>query len=143
MAKKWTHFHDMHSGGSQKLDWGHFFIEAPKAEAEVIFQNRFGRNPNRVTCTCCGEDYAVRDHSTLEQASGFERGCLWEGEGYVEKPDTRSFRGNGYKTLEEYLKSGGGSKGQIPLVIRKDEIKPEEREGTLRPEGFIWQGEGE
>jgi hypothetical protein len=29
------------------------------AEAEVIFQNRFKRNPNRVTCTCCGDPAAA------------------------------------------------------------------------------------
>lgn len=26
----WTHFMDMHSGGGQKLDWPHIFIEAPE-----------------------------------------------------------------------------------------------------------------
>jgi hypothetical protein len=55
----WTHFFDMSSGGSEKLDWTHIYIEAPLDEARVIFYNRFGRNPDYVTCTCCGSDYSV------------------------------------------------------------------------------------
>lgn len=156
-AKRWTHFMDMHSGGGRKLDWEHIFIEAPKAEAEIIFQNRFGRNPNRVTCTCCGEDYSVSAAETLESATWFERGCLSQ----YRTPDGRIVSESGwyklpieqrrglkfevveagdpdrtyrpYKTLSEYLAEGGA------LVIRADEIKDEERKGDLREEGYVWR----
>ncbi len=58
-ARIFTHFWDMHSGGSAKEPWEHILIEANEAEARVIFYNRFGHNPDRVTCTCCGSDYSV------------------------------------------------------------------------------------
>lgn len=69
----WTHFWDMCSGGGRKLKWDHIFIEAPRDEAELIFQNRFGRNPNRVTCTCCGPDYSIYDGEDLEEMTAFYR----------------------------------------------------------------------
>ena len=81
MAKRvkegpWTHFHDMHSGGGLKIEpYSHIFIEAPQEEAELVFYNRFGRNPHRVTCSCCGEDYSVSEETTLEQATAYHRGC--------------------------------------------------------------------
>lgn len=157
----WTHFHDMHSGGSQKLKWGHIFIEAPQAEAEIIFQNRFKRNPNRVTCTCCGADYSISEEPTLEQATAFERGCAYvyrgpNGEevdgadawvpgkgitegykgGYEERQGGRlSFYK--YMTLADYLASGKAH------VIRANEIEPEERQGSLLREGYVWEGDDE
>lgn len=155
----WTHFHDMHSGGGQKLDWGHIFIEAPQAEAEVIFQNRFKRNPNRVTCTCCGPDYSISEDASLEQATAFERGCDYvyrdakgneAGEdegwksgvgitpgytaGYEERP-ARRFRLREYQTLADYLKA------EKVKVIRAKEIKPKERKGKLKSEGYVWAGD--
>lgn len=154
---KWTHFWDMHSGGSQKLDWGHIFIEAPEDEAKIIFYNRFGRNPERVTCTCCGEDYSISEHDSLEQATGYHRGCAygywniitgeevaadvaWKmGEGmqvgydggYVERADQR-FGLRKHKTLEEYLKTGEA------FAIYNKDIKPEERVGNVPSEGYHW-----
>jgi hypothetical protein len=71
----WTHFWDMHSGGERKLDWNHIYIEAPINEAKAIFYARFGRSPDRVTCTCCGPDFSVSEHVNLAQASGYHRGC--------------------------------------------------------------------
>jgi len=71
----WTHFNDMHSGGGLKLKWKYIFIEAPQSEAVIIFQNRFGRNPNKITCGCCGSDYSISEDTNLKVASGFERGC--------------------------------------------------------------------
>lgn len=77
----WTHFWDMHSGGGLKEPWHHIYIEAPKEEAKLIFYNHFGHNPERVTCTCCGEDYAINSHESLQQLTGYHRGC-W----YLETP---------------------------------------------------------
>lgn len=154
----WTHFRDMHSGGGQKLDWPHIFIEAPEAEAKVIFYNRFKRNPERVTCTCCGEDYSISEHADLAQATAFERGCDY---GYVlpdgtEKTDEdwlamplekrldlnahgwyferKSRRGwaREYQTLEDYMKSGGAH------FIPASHIEPSERRGEVPSEGFVW-----
>lgn len=71
----WTQFLDMHSGGGQKEKFSHCYIEAPENEAKVIFYNRFGHSPERVSCTCCGEDYSISESETLEQASGYQRGC--------------------------------------------------------------------
>lgn len=70
----WTRFFDMCSGGGQKEEWGYIYIEAPMKEAEVIFYNRFGHNPNCVTCTCCGEDYAIDQYETLDEATKFDEG---------------------------------------------------------------------
>jgi hypothetical protein len=64
----------MHSGGSQKLEWGHIFIEAEEEEAGIIFYNRFGKDPDSVTCSCCGADYSVREYDSLEEATEFHRG---------------------------------------------------------------------
>jgi hypothetical protein len=128
----WTRFMDMHSGGGRKENHDYIFIEADKYEAMVIFQNRFGHNPNRVSCTCCGEDYWVSSDSSLEQLTAYDRGCAFNqmtGK-YEERPDTRY--GMKYLTLDEYLKDGN------VLVIRADDIKPEERVGELREQGYVW-----
>ncbi len=168
----WTHFWDMHSGGRQKLDWSHIFIEAPIDEAKIIFQNRFGRNPERVTCTCCGDDYSIDEYPDLAQGTGYERKCRYayfskEGEeipeekawksggGYIDgaygkwveeedkkqiKKFERQYPKDNWKEyfkhipLQDYLK-----KKEI-LVIREKDIKAEERDGELRPEGYIWAG---
>lgn len=156
----WTQFHDMHSGGGQKLKWARIYIEAPEKEAEIIFQNRFGRNPNRVTCTCCGPDYSLTESDTLEQATGFERGCAYayvdskgreytedeawvSGKGivlkgvkgrYVERQATKFTMGGKYRTVEQYLTD------KSVLVIRKKDIKATERKGDLREEGYVWAG---
>ena len=69
----WTKFWDMHSGGGQKLDWAKIYIQAPEEEAVVIFSNRFGRDPENVTCNCCGEDYSVSESKTLGEATEYHR----------------------------------------------------------------------
>lgn len=68
----WTHFWDMHSGGSEKLDWSHIFIEAPQEQARKMFMEAFGRDPENVTCNCCGDDYSVTE-GTLQDMTGFHR----------------------------------------------------------------------
>lgn len=72
----WTQFWDTHSGGGCKEPpYEKIYIEAPEDEAKVIFYNRFGHNPERVTCTCCGGDYSISESVSLEQASGYHRKC--------------------------------------------------------------------
>jgi hypothetical protein len=149
----WTQFYDMHSGGGQKLDWPHIFIQAPEDEARVIFYNRFGRSPNRVTCTCCGPDYSISETSTLELATAYERrlryvlkfdseGMFLEGK-YLEPdedvPDgfklgaQLSFgSGSNGKTLKEYIR-----KANVKIIYH-EEILQEERKGEVPQQGFVW-----
>lgn len=124
---------DMHSGGSQKEKWQYIYIQAPKEEAKVIFYNRFGHNPERVTCTCCGDDYSITESETLEQATGFERGCEWDSDKkqYIEEGDAK-FNWRKYMTLDEYRK-----KDDV-LFIEAAEIKDEERTGDVPIEGYVW-----
>ena len=111
----WTRFMDMHSGGGRKLQWSSIMIEAPEAEAIEVFRNRFGRDPLKITCHCCGEDYSVSEYETLEEATAFGRGCKpTKGEGWVEEWCGRVYRP--YLTLDEHLAQGD------VLVIRADEI---------------------
>jgi hypothetical protein len=154
----WTQFMDMHSGGSSKLDWQYIYIEAPRVEAEVIFYNRFGRNPNCVTCSCCGADYSISSEESLAQLTGYERGCdsgyvmpdgSIEGEDwwyslpreerasanasfrYLERPSTRySYRE--FCTLEDYMKRADVT------FIPASHIKDEERHGSVPDQGYVW-----
>lgn len=159
----WTQFWDMHSGGGQKEKWANIYIEAPQDEAKVIFYNRFGHNPERVTCTCCGEDYSISEEESLVQLTGYHRGCKaletprtkdgkykepddpwFKAHYYLEPEDEKKairkgykmspFSGHGaYQTLEEYVKNDG------VLVIYAKDIKPEERNGEVPVQGYVWQ----
>lgn len=146
---------DMHSGGGCKEDATYIYIEAPQSEAELIFYNKFGHNPNRVTCTCCGEDYSISEGESLREITAYERGCDWAyfdkdgmecdenvawvrgkglrkgcSHGYVERWNGHSW--SKYKTLEDYLA------GEGILVIKSDDILPEWRTGSLPDQGYIW-----
>ena len=66
----YTRFFDMHSGGDRKLDWGVIYIEAPKKEAITIFRNRFDRDPNNITCPCCGGDYSIHETESTKDFCG-------------------------------------------------------------------------
>lgn len=130
----WTSFWDMHSGGGTKeKPYEKIYIEAGKAEACIIFQNRFGHNPQRVTCTCCGEDYAIDESETLAEATGYQRGCHYDEKKkkYVDKPDEKHHF-HQYKTVKQYATNPD------VLIIRKKDIKPEERVGELRRSGYVW-----
>lgn len=110
-----TQFWDMHSGGDTKLEpWSKIYIEAPEAEAKSVFYARFRRNPDRVTCTCCGPDYSVQEYQSIEEATSYHRGK---------------------KTVEEYL---GDAKSNA-VFIRAAEIKPEERNLEVPEEGYVWR----
>ena len=131
----WTQFWDMHSGGGTKEgNFNHIYIEAESEAAQIIFQNKFGHNPNRVSCTCCGPDYSISSESTLEALTGYERGCAWDDtvKSCVERPDTDRFSKK-YMTLDEYL-----TKSNV-LVIRASDITPDMYEGELRESGYVWR----
>ena len=121
----------MSSGGSRKEKWNHIFIQAPMAEAKVVFYNRFGHNPERVTCTCCGEDYSISEESSLMQLTGYERGCDYQNGKYVEKPKGTN---KSVMTLKEYAKQ------ENVLFIYKKDIKPDERVGEIPSQGYVWVG---
>lgn len=132
-TSKWTQFMDMNSGGGKKEKWAYIYIEAPEDEAETIFYNRFGHNPHRVSCTCCGSDYAITESDSLEKATAYERNCRYDGDkkDYVEEPDTR-YSYKKYMTLAEYK-----GKADALFIYAKD-IKPEERKGKVPTEGYVW-----
>lgn len=70
----WTLFWDMHSGGGTKVaPWDKIYVEAPEDDARTFFQRRFDRDPDHVTCDCCGPDYAVSQEESLAQVSGYHR----------------------------------------------------------------------
>ena len=119
-----TRFMDMHSGGGQKEDHAYIYIEAPEQEAKLVFYNRFGHSPDRVSCTCCGPDYSIDDADTLEMSSAYDRGCKWADGGY----DLSSSK----ISIEEYE-----SKDSV-LVIRAGEITSEQRTGEVPEEGYVW-----
>jgi len=123
----------MHSGGGLKEKWARIYIEAPEEEAKIIFYNRFGHNPERVTCTCCGEDYSVHEYESLEQATAFHRNCAYgtKEKKWVEKPDNKYGRKK-LITLEKYLQQ------KDVLAVYAKDIKPEERHGDIPRQGYVW-----
>lgn len=143
----WTQFMDMHSGGGTKEPpYEYIYIEAPEAEARIIFFNRFGHNPERVSCTCCGDDYSIREEPTLEAITAFNRNCEWDKKagGYVEKQKQSSLdirarcntKANDpwglYQTVRQYTKRAD------VLVIRASAIKAAERKGSIPQQGYVW-----
>jgi hypothetical protein len=131
----WTLFWDMNSGGKQKEKQSKIYIQAPQEEAKVIFYNRFGHNPERVTCTCCGEDYSINEHATLTQASAYHRHCAWDKklERYVEKQNTDYVGVGKFIPLSQYRKD------KDCLIIASKDIKPKERLGEVPQQGYVWQ----
>lgn len=154
----WTQFWDMHSGGGCKLDpYEKIYIEAnSQEEAEIIFYNRFGRSPHRVSCTCCGPDYSIDTHELLEQVTGFHRNCVplewpqdparreteeFRNHYYLEKGEKppKGYKVDGrrcwkadYLTLEEYTER------EDVLIIPKEDISDRERIGSVPREGYVW-----
>ena len=147
----WTRFMDMHSGGGAKEDFEFLLVELPEREAVVYFYNKFGHNPYRVTCTCCGEDYSVGEDETIQNITGFDRGCRYatpktpkkgdrgfyieEGpipEGY--KVDHRLYR-SPYISIEDFLNDP--EKFRYKIIYRSD-ISDSEIEGTVPRQGYVW-----
>ena len=146
---KWTLFWDMHSGGGTKEgDYDKIYIEAPENEAKIIFYKRFGHNPDRVSCTCCGPDYSIDERDSLAQASAFHRNC-----GYVYrnasgkvvdknkawKPGIGIVKGYkvSYEDVKESIPLSEYVKHKTVLVIYKDQIKDSERTGTIPEQGYV------
>lgn len=129
----WTRFMDMSLGGGKKLAWRYIYIEADEQEAVVIFYNRFGRSPYRVTCTCCGPDYSISSEESLTQLTGYARGCAYSGDErrYLETPDTGKWA-KPYLTLEQYRAD------PKVLIIPAEEVALGERMGRVPDEGYIW-----
>lgn len=127
-----TQFMDMHSWGSLKEKQQYIYIEAPQEEAELIFYNRFWHNPNRVSCTCCGNDYSISESETLEQASAYERWCRYDNKSnkYVDEKDPKWYRDYISLDIYKWFKS-------IIIIYEKD-IKPEERVWTLPEQGYVY-----
>ena len=142
----WTTFWDMHSGGDLKEKQSKIYIEAPEEEAISIFYSRFGHNPNRVTCTCCGSDYSISENETLEEATGFHRHAP-----YYESPSGKEWKyiDDGDDVPDGWTKGKWGSYGEnIPflkyihsddvLVIYAKDIKDDERDAHVPSQGYVW-----
>lgn len=108
-AIPWTHFYDMHSGGGAKEDFEHIFIQAPKDEALVIFYRRFGHSAERISCSCCGEDYSV---SELDQGETPQDEMREYSKLYYESPSA--------------------------LLIPASDIRADERRGSVPSQGWVY-----
>ena len=130
---KWTEFSDMHSGGGAKEKWEYIYIQADLQTAKVIFYNRFGHSPNRVTCNCCGEDYSISESDSLAEITGYKRNCKYDSKTkkYIEHPDINVKYGK-YITLDEFLKSKNN------LVIYDFDILELEKVGEIPEQGYVW-----
>jgi hypothetical protein len=154
----------MNSGGGQKEKWGQIFIEAPRDEAIAVFYARFGHNPERVSCTCCGEDYAIDTDGSLAAITAYERRLrsVQRSDGQRREPDVYPTQ-NGTSYLEpgEEVPEGfklsdltrhydphGEKQGQTlgdylakgdALVIYAIDIAPSERSAEVPKQGYVWQ----
>ena len=158
----WTQFWDMHSGGGLKLKWQFIYIEAPIEEAKVIFYNRFKRNPERVSCTCCGDDYSISENAYLAQLTGFHRNCrsletprdkktrlykhpkspYFKEHYYLEDGEEpkRPYKVSDRTPFGAYQTTAEYSKNKDVLIIPAKDIKKSERVGEVPEEGYVWQG---
>jgi hypothetical protein len=78
MKKPVTRFMDMHSGGHLKTPYTHIYIDEPLTQAVKTFRDLFKRDPDNVTCTCCGEDFVYEEYSSLEEATAYDRKANWD-----------------------------------------------------------------
>ncbi len=69
---------DMHSGGHLKTPYTHIYIDEPIGEAVKTFRDLFKRDPDNVTCKCCGEDFVYEEYSSLEEATAYDRKAEWD-----------------------------------------------------------------
>lgn len=78
---------DMHSGGGLKTGFEYIYIQWPEKKAKEIFQQLFNRDPDHITCYCCGKDFSIDESEDLYQATGYVRHCEYENGKYIEKVD--------------------------------------------------------
>ena len=74
---KVTRFMDMHSGGKLKTPFTHIYVDAQLDKALNIFKDTFERDPNNVTCKCCGEDFVYEEYNSLEEATAYDCKANW------------------------------------------------------------------
>ena len=98
-----THFKDMHSGGRAKTRYENIYIEASQSDAIDFFKSWFNRDPSRTTCSCCGQDFSIRSYNSLEQATGYDRNCVYEDGRYIEKPKSYYSNSPELLTVDELL----------------------------------------
>lgn len=134
----WVQFMDMHSGGGAKEPpYEYIYIQAESEDqACKIFYSRFGHNPQRVSCTCCGEDYNISSEPTLKQVTAYNRGCDFDENlnAYVDKPSETKGYSKHYQTLEQYK--------LMPdrLFISFDQVKASDYIDVELPEqGYVWK----
>jgi hypothetical protein len=89
-----TRFIDMHSGGNLKTSYTHIYIDEPLGKAVQTFKDLFKRDPDNITCKCCGEDFIYEQYNSLEEATAYDRKCDWVEGKYNE---------NGKMSVEEYF----------------------------------------
>jgi hypothetical protein len=73
---KSTLFYDMRSKGGRKLGVDAVLILARESIARVVFEKRFERNPDHVSCACCGADFEVREIADEEIAGWITNGGI-------------------------------------------------------------------
>lgn len=142
----WTRFMDMHSGGGRKTDYDIIYIEARVDRARVIFENRFGRDPDDVTCNCCGPDFSIdpypwddaEEHEveSLQQVTAFERSCAFDPETkrYLEEPRNSEYDRNRYVGVDEYARYGAEKWGsRKPFVVYAEDITEDDLDGFATP----------
>ena len=89
------------------MDFATYYVEAASEEEAIsIFEQKFDQHPDYITCSCCGEDYSIATHESLEQMSGHDRKCKWVMTAtgvpaYEEEPSRPDCM-----TLEQYKASG-------------------------------------
>lgn len=132
----WTRFWDMYSGGDCKQKpFEMIYIEAPEEEAKCIFYAKFGHNPDRVTCTCCGRDYSTDEDVDLEHVTAFQRNVPYLAGG--DTLDLAATYNHNYRKpvipLDEYIKQPD------VFVLRAVDILPEWRTCEVPPQGYVWR----
>jgi hypothetical protein len=70
----WTQFWDMSTGGKEKSPHKLIYIRGDRKEATQTFIERFGRDPEHMTCRCCGVDYSITTEPALWLATAWWRG---------------------------------------------------------------------
>jgi hypothetical protein len=74
---KVTRFMDMHSGGKLKTPFTHIYVDASLDKALEIFKDTFKRDPDNITCKCCGEDFVYEEYNSLEEATAYDCKAEW------------------------------------------------------------------